>query len=379
MKKFSLVIPVFQTPGILRLFLESLEKTLEYESQIIFIDDASPKESKKLLVNFKDKNHSHDIIIITHQTCKGCVYNINKAFNLVYGEYTVMLDSDIILNTGWQSKLLDTFEMSKNVGAIGAKLVYPQSRGIQNCGLVFSECMIKHLFFLSSQSSIKETEKLIKVQSTVFAFCAIPTRIIHEIGKLDNQFFNGNEDVDYQLRIGKKGYNIYVNTEIEVLHWEKSNGIHRKFNQRNNLCNIWKKHSDFIRPDLFDFITKRLSSLISSSEDFVLVDFSESKVDSNKLILLLKENFSLLAVDDFSYCCNASNPIWLPELLYGDYLCLIKRYIFLCDTFIQLCENQYWHDLRKPINDNDLIIDFNGNVILFSELEKTFWPNRKYR
>jgi len=379
MKKFSLVIPVFQTPGILRLFLESLEKTLEYESQIIFIDDASPKESKKLLVNFKDKNHSHDIIIITHQTCKGCVYNINKAFNLVYGEYTVMLDSDIILNTGWQSKLLDTFEMSKNVGAIGAKLVYPQSRGIQNCGLVFSECMIKHLFFLSSQSSIKETEKLIKVQSTVFAFCAIPTRIIHEIGKLDNQFFNGNEDVDYQLRIGKKGYNIYVNTEIEVLHWEKSNGIHRKFNQRNNLCNIWKKHSDFIRPDLFDFITKRLSSLISSSEDFVLVDFSESKVDSNKLILLLKENFSLLAVDDFSYCCNASNPIWLPELLYGDYLCLKKRYIFLCDTFIQLCENQYWHDLRKPINDNDLIIDFNGNVILFSELEKTFWPNRKYR
>jgi len=379
MKKFSLVIPVFQTPGILRLFLESLEKTLEYESQIIFIDDASPKESKKLLVNFKDKNHSHDIIIITHQTCKGCVYNINKAFNLVYGEYTVMLDSDIILNTGWQSKLLDTFEMSKNVGAIGAKLVYPQSRGIQNCGLVFSECMIKHLFFLSSQSSIKETEKLIKVQSTVFAFCAIPTRIIHEIGKLDNQFFNGNEDVDYQLRIGKKGYNIYVNTEIEVLHWEKSNGIHRKFNQRNNLCNIWKKHSDFIRPDLFDFITKRLSSLISSNEDFVLVDFSESKVDSNKLILLLKENFSLLAVDDFSYCCNASNPIWLPELLYGDYLCLKKRYIFLCDTFIQLCENQYWHDLRKPINDNDLIIDFNGNVILFSELEKTFWPNRKYR
>lgn len=379
MKKFSLVIPVFQTPGILRLFLESLEKTLEYESQIIFIDDASPKESKKLLVNFKDKNHSHDIIIITHQTCKGCVYNINKAFNLVYGEYTVMLDSDIILNTGWQSKLLDTFEMSKNVGAIGAKLVYPQSRGIQNCGLVFSECMIKHLFFLSSQSSIKETEKLIKVQSTVFAFCAIPTKIIHEIGKLDNQFFNGNEDVDYQLRIGKKGYNIYVNTEIEVLHWEKSNGIHRKFNQRNNLCNIWKKHSDFIRPDLFDFITKRLSSLISSNEDFVLVDFSESKVDSNKLILLLKENFSLLAVDDFSYCCNASNPIWLPELLYGDHLCLKKRYIFLCDTFIQLCENQYWHDLRKPINDNDLIIDFNGNVILFSELEKTFWPNRKYR
>lgn len=379
MKKFSLVIPVFQTPGILRLFLESLEKTLEYESQIIFIDDASPRESQKLLFDFKDKNQHHDITVITHQICKGCVYNINKAFDLVYGEYTVMLDSDIILNIGWQSKLIETFGTSNNIGAVGAKLVYPQSGGIQNCGLVFSECMIKHLFFLSSLSSIRGQQELIKVQSTVFAFCAIPTKIIREIGKLDNLFFNGNEDVDYQLRIGKKGYNIYVNPDIEVLHWEKSNGIHRKFNQRNNLCNIWKKHSDFIKPDLFDFITNKLSSLISLGEDIVLIDFSESKVDSNKLICLLKENFSLLAVDDFSYCCNASNPIWLPELLHGDHLCLKERYIFLCDTFIQLCENQYWYNLRKTINVNDIVIDFNGNVVLFSELEKTFWPNRKYR
>ena len=300
MKKFSLVIPVFQTPGILKLFLESLETTLEYESQIIFIDDASPKESQKLLFDFKDKNQRHDITIISHKTCKGCVYNINKAFDSVYGEYTVMLDSDIILNMGWQSKLLDTFGTSNNIGAVGAKLIYPQSGGIQNCGLVFSECMIKHLFFLSSQSSISGQQELIKVQSTVFAFCAIPTKIIREIGKLDNLFFNGNEDVDYQLRIGKKGYNIYVNPDIEVLHWEKSNGIHRKFNQRNNLCNIWKKHSDFIKPDLFDFITNKLSSLISLGEDIVLIDFSESKVDSNKLICLLKENFSLIAVDDFS-------------------------------------------------------------------------------
>ena len=123
MKKFSLVIPVFQTPGILKLFLESLETTLEYESQIIFIDDASPKESQKLLFDFKDKNQHHDITIITHKICKGCVYNINKAFDSVYGEYTVMLDSDIILNMGWQSKLLDTFETSNNIGAVGARLV----------------------------------------------------------------------------------------------------------------------------------------------------------------------------------------------------------------------------------------------------------------
>ena len=259
MKKFSLVITIFQTPSILRMFLDSLGGTLEFCSQIIFIDDACEKASKKMLIMFKSKFTEHDIVIISHQRCKGCVQNINEAFDLLQGEYTVLLDSDIIFNERWQTKLLESFANVKNTGAIGAKLIFPQSGGIQNCGLAFSECMIKHLYFLSSNIHENESEKFIKVQSTVFAFCAIPTKIIHEIGKLDESFFNGNEDVDYQLRIGEHGYNIYINPNIEVWHWEKSNGIHRKFNQRNNLCNIWKKHSHFIKSDIFEFIMQKLN------------------------------------------------------------------------------------------------------------------------
>lgn len=379
MKKFSLVIPVFQSPNILRLFLDSLGSTLEFSSQIIFIDDACEKESREMLFNFKSKFKEHEIIIISHDKCKGCVQNINEAFDLLQGKYTVMLDSDIILNERWQTMILESFANTENTGAIGAKLIYPQSGGIQNCGLAFSECMIKHLYFLCYNNHANESEKIIKVQSTVFAFCAIPTKIIHEIGKLDESFFNGNEDVDYQLRIGEHGYNIYINPNIEVWHWEKSNGIHRKFNQRNNLCNIWKKHAHFIKSDLFEFIIQKLNCYLSAQEMCIMVDFSESRIDSKKLESIFNKYFSLLCTIDFSYCCNASNSIWLPELLYGEHICSKQRYLFLCDTFIQFCENSYWYNLRRKYREDDIIIDLNGNVLLLKDLEKTFWPYRKYR
>lgn len=379
MKKFSLIVPVFQTLGILKMFLDSLMCTLEYSSQIILIDDACEKASKEALQKFKTDSTEHDIIIISHDHCMGCAHCINEAFELICGEYTVLLDSDIVLNSGWQSKLIETFITTDKPGAVGAKLIYPQSGGIQNCGLIFSECMIRHLYFLGPDIYKKGKKEIIKVQSTVFAFCAIPTTIIREIGKLDEQFFNGNEDVDYQLRIGEHGYSIYINTDIEVFHWEKSNGIHRKFNQRNNLCNIWKKHAHFIKPDLFSFIEKKLSCILSAQEKCIMIDFSESRIDSKKLWCMLSIKFSLLYTQDYSYCCNALNSIWLPELLHGEHICAKQRYILICDTFIQLCDNHYWYNLRKKYRDDDIIIDLNGNVLLFRELECSFWPYRKYR
>lgn len=377
MTKFSLIIPVFQTCGILKMFLNSLASTLEYRSQIIFIDDGCESTAKELLKKFKTEFSKHDILIITHNNCKGCVYSINEAFDLISGEYTVMLDSDIILNHNWQSKLINTFRTMPNAGAIGGKLIYPQSGGIQNCGLAFGECMIKHLWFLSP--NVNKNNDLIKVQSTVFAFCAIPTDVIRQIGKLDDTFFNGNEDVDYQLRIGKQGYDVYINTDIVVLHWEKSNGIHRKFNQRNNLCNIWKKHADYIKPDLYDFIEECLEDVLSKNEGCILIDFCESRIDSKRICKNLQMKYSLLCIQDHSHCCNASSSIWLPELLHGEHTCSKQRYLLLCDSFIQLCENHYWYNLRKKYRNDDIIIDLNGNVIAFSELEQSFWPNRKYR
>ena len=48
---FTLIVPVFQTPSILQLFLNSLTDTLEFPSQIIFVNDGSGKEINDILTS----------------------------------------------------------------------------------------------------------------------------------------------------------------------------------------------------------------------------------------------------------------------------------------------------------------------------------------
>ena len=71
--------------------------------------------------------------------------------------------------------------------------------------------------------------------------------------------------------------------------------------------------------------------------------------------------------------------IWLPEIFDSGFHMQKNTFIFLCDQFVRLLDNQYWWGLRKKYNTNDIIIDLNSNVLEFNELSKSFWPGTKLR
>ena len=55
MGKFTVIIPVFQTPKILRLFLDSLAQTLSQDTDLIFVNDGSGHCVQELLETFRQK------------------------------------------------------------------------------------------------------------------------------------------------------------------------------------------------------------------------------------------------------------------------------------------------------------------------------------
>ena len=55
MAKFNIIVPIFQTIEILRLFLDSLEHTLTQEINIIFINDGSGNVLQEILQKFQHK------------------------------------------------------------------------------------------------------------------------------------------------------------------------------------------------------------------------------------------------------------------------------------------------------------------------------------
>lgn len=374
--KFTIITPIYQTPNIFELYINSLKETVQYTTKIIFINDGSSPETIKK-IKFLEEKKEIKVFCLNHSIPQGCVKCINEALPYIEGDYTVMLDSDIILPPNWQEKLISSFETLDNAGAIGGVLLYPQSNGIQNCGLAFAERLIKHLFF-NNRLDFLELPDYLPVQSTVFAFCAIPNEVIHTTGILDESFFNGNEDVDYQLRIQENGYKIYINTSIHIYHWEKSNGIHRIYNQRNNLSTIWKKHGNFIKNDVLDILSEQLEAYISK-ESYIILNLSESKIDSDKFKKRFDEYHSSLKWLNYSYLCAANESIKLAEILSIESVRSSIPYIILCDNFTQLFENSYWFNIRKEFSDKDILVDFFGNVIPVQNILPYTWPGHRKR
>lgn len=373
---FTVIIPIFQTPTIFELFIRSLKESIMYNTKIIFINDGSSVETIDK-INILEDIKEVEINCLNHYHPKGCVKCINEALPLIEGDYTIMMDSDIILPLDWQNDLINSFHDLNNVGAIGSLLLYPQSDGIQNCGLIFAERLIKHQYF-NNRTEFLSLPKYLKVQSTVFAFCAIPNEVINSVGLLDDSFFNGNEDVDYQLRIQKQGYDIFINTSICIYHWEKSNGVHRIYNQRNNLTTLWKKHGSFIKNDLWYVLKQQLEKKLTD-DNYILLDLSESRIDSNQFRKNIEIWYSLTDWLDYSYLCTANENIKFAEIFPIDMVRSSIPYIILCDNFTQLLENRYWLNIRKEFSEKDIVVDFFGNVILLQSLTAYTWPGQRKR
>lgn len=378
MRKFQIIIPVFQTRRMLLLCIQSLFSTVTYPTELILINDGSDYDCQKFIC---EQLNSPDLVTlhyIDHPTSMGCPRSINQGLEYITDSaYVIFADSDILFSDGWQDTVINTLE-DPSIGAASGLFLYPQTDGIQCCGIAYQNYSARHLF-LNNKPENLNLEPVFDVQAAIFAFFATTSTIIKKVGKVDESFFNGYEDVDYQFRMRKMGYRIVTNTEMRFYHYEKSNGIHRAFSRRQNLGIFWSKHADYVKNDLYNYMEKQISSRNILSSHYVLINMCEAKNDALGAIEMLKTKISIGEVIDVSNNCSIEQKIWLSEILSSDSYALPKPYLFLCDNFIELTENSYWFKLRSNYSHADLIIDLYANIIPFSLLSQGFWPGSKIR
>jgi len=182
------------------------------------------------------------------------------------------------------------------------------------------------------------------------------------------------------MRIRKLGYKIVIQPQLQFYHWEKSNGFHREYNRRSNLGVLWKKHGEFIKEDLWDFIFQQFS-IKQMERSYIGVDLCASRRDA----ITFWENAAKMNAElithciDYSYSVEDAMPIWLLQIIHYDFFRTPEPILFLCDNFVQLLGNDYWLNMREKYSQNDIIVDLYGNVIEFNTLKNHFWPGTKIR
>ena len=128
----SIIIPVHNNAKFTFNCLQSISKNTHGSFEIVVVDDASEDETPRLLKSVKN------IKIIRNSENRGFIDSCNKGAGASSGKYLLFLNNDTIVTEYWFDPLKDAI-LKDNVGAVGAKLVYPDGKLQEAGGVIWND------------------------------------------------------------------------------------------------------------------------------------------------------------------------------------------------------------------------------------------------
>ncbi len=178
----------------------------------------------------KEKNVTGENVIKV-VTWKGIFnYSAINNFGAQYakGEYLVLLNNDIeLITSDWLEEMLANC-MRKEVGIVGAKLLY-EDNTVQHAGIVVGIGGIAANMFTglsAERDGYMHKASLQMNYSAVTAACLmVQTSVFHEVGGLTEELTVAFNDVDFCLKVRRAGYLVVYNPAVKAYHYEsKSRG-----------------------------------------------------------------------------------------------------------------------------------------------------------
>jgi len=139
------------------------------------------------------------------------------------GEHLLLLNDDIeVISEEWLSAMLE-FSQQPDVGAVGAKLYFPDGR-LQHVGVIIGigggAC---HIYSGQPKEHPGHfgAAKIVRDFSAVTGACMMTSRAAFDrVGGFDETFLTDFNDVDYCLRLRELGYRIVYTPYAELCHYE---------------------------------------------------------------------------------------------------------------------------------------------------------------
>ena len=148
---------------------------------------------------------------------------LNFAVRHSGGEHLVLFNDDIeVITPDWIEAMLE-YSQQPAIGAVGAKLLYPDGR-LQHIGVVMGVCgMAAHAFHShpGSSAGYGSSALVVRNYSAVTAACMMTRRELYErLNGFDERFSFDFNDTDYCLRLRREGYRVVFTPHAELYHHE---------------------------------------------------------------------------------------------------------------------------------------------------------------
>ena len=167
-------------------------------------------------------------------------FNFSRKINLgasrAHGEHLLLLNDDVeATDPEWLSSMLE-LSQDPGVGAVGAKLLYPDGR-LQHIGMVLGVGGIAaHAFHQHPGASPGYASSAVSIRnySAVTAACLMLRRsVFTEVGGFDEGLPVDFNDVDFCLRVRQAGYRIVFTPYAQLFHHESASVGARKWRRED--------------------------------------------------------------------------------------------------------------------------------------------------
>ncbi len=152
-------------------------------------------------------------------------HKLNFSVRQAQGEYVVILNDDIeVISSEWITAMLE-YAQDPAVGAVGAKLYFPDGR-LQHIGIVMGvNGCAAHAFHQAPGNSPGYGGSALgpRNYSAVTGACMMTRRsVFEEVGGYCETLAIDFNDVDYCLRLRQKGYRVVFTPYAELYHLESA-------------------------------------------------------------------------------------------------------------------------------------------------------------
>lgn len=254
----SIIIPSKDNYDILMQCLNSIWDNTSYENyEIILVDNGSAEETRTKLKALADAGK---IRYVYEKKDFNFSYMCNQGAEAAKGDYYLLLNDDIeICQNDWLDIMVGQTSLS-HVGAVGAKLYYPNSNLIQHAGVI-------NLPVGPSHSLLKEADDkefyygrnyMNYNMIAVTGACLLVSKDKYlEVGMMDESLPVAYNDIDLCFALYEHGYYNVIRNDVQLFHHESvSRGydtiseekMQRLERERNYL---YKKHPDLDGKDPF--------------------------------------------------------------------------------------------------------------------------------
>lgn len=249
--KVSIIIPTKDYASTLEKCLKSLYSITSYKNyEVIVVNNNSiEKETFNLFNKYKQKYKNFRVLDANIE------FNYSRINNMAVkesdAEYIVLLNNDTeIIQEDWLTIMVG-YAMQPHVGAVGPKLLYPDTT-VQHAGVILGlGGVASHAYIGSKRNSLGMYGRL-RVPydySAVTAACLVVKKSkFEEVGCLEEDLKVAYNDVDFNIKLLKKGYYNVCVPQVELFHFEsKSRGLdtttekYKRFLQESDyMYNKWK-------------------------------------------------------------------------------------------------------------------------------------------